>query len=144
MPMKMTVQKAMDATLVISKIIRDARPMPQTGKFRLALMHAKLLPIFTAANTSRDALIMAYDHHEMIDGPHTETDPLGEVKVPSPEFSVPVDKMPDFIKAWTEFSKDEVEVDIQPIPLKYLDLGDMANGSIEAHELATLGGLISE
>ena len=90
--MKLTVQKAMDATLVISQIIREARPMPQKGKYRLARLHAKLLPEFQTINTRRDEMITAYDHHPMI----KSTDSAGaEIEVLSDEFSVPLDKMVD-------------------------------------------------
>lgn len=137
MPMKMKVQEVFDATLVISKIIRDARPMPTTGKFRLARMHAKLLPEFTTINTQRDELIKSFDHHT------TSINDVGE-EVVSQEFSVPLDKMPEFTDTWKKIGDEEIGVDVEPIPLKCIDLGGMVNGSIEAHELATLGDLITE
>ena len=130
--MKMTAFQAWERTLVISKIIREARPMPQKGKYLLARMHAKMLPEFNAVNDQRDKMIGAYDYHEVTDG------------VASQAFSVPTDKMAEFNAAWKPIADAEIEVDVQPIPLSALDLGSMSNGSIEANELLTLGELISE
>lgn len=134
--MKLKVQQVMDAVLTLSKIIRDARPMPQKGKYRLARMHAKLLPEFTTINDKRDELIKAYDHHpmEMVDG----------VECASQNFAVPADKMAEFGANWKEIADEEIEIDVEPMPLAQLDLGDAADGSIEASELIVLGELVKD
>ena len=133
--MKLKVQQIMDATLVVSRIIREDRPLPIRGKYLLARMHAKLLPEFTTIDTQRDGLITTYDHHPMTAGPDG-------VLEESKEFSVPEDKMPEFTALWKEIADQEVDIDLTPIPLAALDLG--GESSIEAHELIVLGDLISE
>ena len=143
--MKLTVQKALDATITLTNIINRSAPMPLVGKFRLARMHAKLLPEFTLANAKRDEMITAYGYH-----------PMEQVKAPTPDepdaielrtsdkFAVPPDKGAEFAAAWKEIGDQEIDVDVTPIPLAQLNLGDEANGSIEAHELIVLGDLVAE
>lgn len=141
--MKFKVQHVMDATLLISRIIRERRPMPQKGKYRLARMHAKLLPEFTVINDQRDALIKAYDHETKVkikDADGVET----EASTTPPSYSVPLDKMDEFTAAWKEIGDGEIEVDVEAIPLAQLDLGDGTDGCIEAAELITLGELVKE
>lgn len=125
--MKLKVQHVFDATLLVSQIIRERRPMPQKGSYRLARMHAKLQPEFDTIANQRDALITAYDH-----------------KAPEAEaFSVPDDKLAEFQEAWKKVADEEIEVAVEPIPLVYLDLGDSVVGSISASELIVLGDLVS-
>lgn len=124
--MKLTAQQVFDATLVVAQIIRENRPMPQKGLYRLARLHAKLAPEFKPISERRDAMIEAYEHRE--EGADT--------------FSVPLDKMPEFNAAWAEIAGDEIEVDVQPVPLDYLDGGGV--GVITAAELVTLGDLVRE
>lgn len=125
--MKLKVQHVFDATLLLSKIINEQRPMPQRGKFRLARMHGALLPEFNVINASRDALIMSYQ---------TPTE--------NGQWIVPEDKAQHFAAAWQEIAGQEIEVTVQPIALADLDFGSEADGSIESHELITLGELVSE
>lgn len=125
--MKLKVQHVFEATLVVARIINENRPMPQRGKFRLARLHAKLLPEFTTIAARRDEMITAYDH-------------LGETLQPT----VPDDKLSEFAAAWTEIGDEEIEVDVEPVPLGCLDLGDAADGAIQANELVTLGDLVTE
>lgn len=139
--MKLKVQHLMDAVLVISQIIReqgqDLRPMPQKGRYRLARMHAKLLPEFTTINTKRDEMISAYGYHQLVAGPD-------DTQVESANFAVPADKMDEFTAAWKEIAGEEIEVDVEPIPLAQLDLGDGTDGSISANEFIVLGALVAE
>ena len=136
--MKLTVQKLMDATLVLAQIIRDRRPLPQKGSYRLARMHSKLLPEFTTINSKRDEIITAYNYH-----PVSGRNPDGE-DVFDENFAVPAGNMDEFTAAWKEIGDEEIEVDVQPIPLSQLDLGDSVEGSISAGELITLGDLVTE
>lgn len=143
--MKLKVSHVMDATVVVAQIIREQRPLPQKGRYRLARLHSKLFPEFTTANERRDAMIMAYDHHAQVpdpawDGAGTAQPPLVE----SPNFHVPDDKMAEFNAAWSEIGDQEIEVDIEPIPLSQLDLGDSVEGSITANEFLTLGDLVKD
>lgn len=139
--MKLKVQTVMDATLLITQIINERRPMPQKGKYRLARMHAKLVPEFQLINAQRDAMIKAYGTHQMKSV--KDADGL-ESFVETEDFVVPADKMPEFIEAWKKIGDEEIELDIEPIPLAQLDLGNGADGAIEASELITLGELVKE
>lgn len=140
--MKLTVQRVMDATLVVAAIIRDARSMPQKGKYRVARLHAKLLPEFTTANDRREEMIRAYGLSQTVE----TTDPVSGLRaiVETGEFQVPLDKLDEFNAAWKEIGTQELAVDIEPIPLAMLDLGDSENGGIEAAELIALGELVAE
>lgn len=133
--MQLTVQQVMDATLVISQIIREERPMPQKGKYLLARMHAKLIPEFTTINEQRDALIKAYDHRQQIEG-------ADGIMVDGENYAVPMDKMPEFNEAWKKIGDEMIDVGVEPIPLAAIDLGSMSDGSISAKELITLGDLV--
>lgn len=141
--MKLKAKHVYEATLTVAQIIRDQRPMPQKGKYRLARLHAKLLPEFTALDARREEMIKAYDHHPMVPVGPSEGDPQGERLGVSPEFSVPLDKLDDFHKAWGEITSEEIEVDVEPVPLDQLCL-DGVDGSIHANELIALGDLVKE
>lgn len=125
--MQLTVQQVYDATVTVSQIIREARSMPQRGKFRLARLHAKLLPEFTTIEAQRDALIK--EHGDPVDG---QVD----------KWMVTPERMDEFNAAWKPVGDEVIDVDVTPIPLADLDGG--GNGAIEAHELVVLGDLISE
>ena len=115
--------------------------MPQKGKYRLARMHAKLLPEFTTINKQRDDMIMAYDAHVM-NVVHNEDGTMASVE--SPEYCVPEGKMDEFTAAWRQIGEQEIEVDIEPISLEQLDLGGHEDGAISAVDLITLGDLVTE
>lgn len=156
MTMKLKIQHLMDATLVISQIIREERPMPQKGKYRFARMHDKLNREFLIINARRDEMIKAYDHHPMVPNPAYNPEVSAEdaannvvtlepKMIPSKEWSVPLDKLEEFTKAWMEIGEEEIEVDVQPIPLEQLCFADPnANGSINGHEFIVLGELVAE
>lgn len=138
--MKLKAQQVYDATLTVSQIIRDNRPMPQKGKYRLARLHAKLLPEFTPISERRDAMITAYDYRakaKVVGNELLDEAPIGP-------FSVPPDKAAEFAEAWKEIGEQEIEVDVESVPLAYLELGDGVDGSISANELVTLGDLVRE
>lgn len=136
--MKLKVQHVMDATLVITNIINEARPMPLKGKYRLARMHAKLVPEFQTINAQRDDMIKAYGTHQT----KTVTADGVESTVETDDFVVPLDKMPEFTEAWAKIGGEEIEIDVEPIPLDQLDLGSGVDGEIQASELITLGDLV--
>lgn len=133
-PMKLTVTQIREATLVVSQIIREARPMPQRGKLRLARLHMKLLPEFTTIEAQRDALIQ--EHGVPALDPVTNEPMLDK-------WMVPPENMADFNAAWAAIADDEIDVDVTPIPMADLDTGT-GNGGIEATEIIILGDLISE
>lgn len=160
MTMKLKVQHLMDATLVISEIIRDNRPMPQKGKYRLARMHPKLNHEFLIVNARRDELIKAYDFHPMVPNPaNTVPDEMRETEaalgniaqlvpkmVPAlDQWAVPPEKFDEFKAAWEPITQEEIEVDVEPIPLAQLCFEDPnVDGSISGHEFIVLGDLVKE
>lgn len=137
--MQLTAQQVFDAAPVLAAIINEKRPMPQKGKYRVARLHAKLLPEYNVIATQRDALITAYDYRapDVVDG-------VIILDKPSATFSVPLDKVGEFNEAWKAIAETTITVEVEPIPLEHLTLADDTNGSIEAHELATLGDLVTE
>lgn len=142
--MKLKVQHIFDATLIVSQIIREQRRMPQKGKYRLARMHAKLLPEFNTANERRDEMIKSYDTHQQIPDPSqimlTQFPPM----IDGEQYIVPPDKLDEFSASWKEIGDEEIDIDIVPIPMSILSLPDDENGAIEAHEIAILGDLLSD
>lgn len=142
--MKLKVQHIMDAVVLISQIIREERPMPQKGKYRLARMHSKLLPEFNVIDKRRNDMIKAYNHHPMVSAGPSAEDPLGEKMVESTEFSVPEDKIEEFMKEWNEIAETEIDIDVVPMPIDQFDLGDKFDGSLQGNDIIVLGSLITE
>lgn len=140
--MKLTVDKMMAATIVISIIIREKRPLPQKGSYRLARLHSQLLKDFTVASEKRDAMITAYGFHPMVPAPLSAENPMGEGLVPSDAFAVPDDKAEEFSAAWKEIGGEEIDLDVQPISLSCLDLGGNVPSSIAANEFIAMGDLV--
>lgn len=54
---------------------------------------------------------------------------------------VPPDKVQDFLAKWKDFAAEEVDVDVQAIPLSQLDLGS-GPGTLTASELMLLDVLV--
>lgn len=142
--MKLKVQHVMDATLIVTQIINRAAPMPQRGKYLLARMHTKLMPEFKTIDARRDEMIKAYNNPQQrpVPGAVVEAgEPVPMEDVPG-EWQVPLEHMPEFTAAWKEIGAEEIEVDIQPIPLIALSLPNGSDGAIESSELITLGDLV--
>ena len=99
----------------------------------------KLLPEYETIEKQRDELII--DHGTQL----PTVDPAtGEQQTAADApWTVPPEHMADFLAAWKPVSEEEIEVDIQPVPLSYLDCC-ATNGGIEANELITLGDLVTE
>lgn len=145
--MKLTAQNVYGATIALAAIMSQQRVMPQRGKYLIARMHAKLLPEFNVINARRDELIKAYNNPQMrLSSQVTASNPLGEERMePVPgEWQVPPEKLPEFQASWKALGDEEIEVDVQPLPLVSLSLPNGSDGSIEANELATLGELVSD
>lgn len=139
--MKLTAQNVYGATIVLANIMREQRTMPQRGKYLIARLHAKLLPEWKVLDARRDDMIKAYNNPQTRSEKNPETGEDIQVTVEG-EWQVPPDKMPEFTAAWEALGNEEIEVDVQPIPLLSLSLPDGSDGAIEAHELATLGDLV--
>ncbi len=139
--MKLKVQHVMDAMLTVTNIINRQCAMPQRGKYLLARMHTKLLPEFKVLDARRDEMIKAYGEQQM----REEADPETGLPVKVPvegEWQVPADKMAEYTAAWKLVGDEEIDVDVQPLPLRALSLPDGSDGMIEAAELITLGELV--
>ena len=139
MTMKLKIGHVYQAAEMIAAIINDNRSMPQKGSYRLARLFAKLKPEYDLIAARRNAMIEAYDYKELIDDPN----PQNVALIEAPNFSVPLDKMPEFTKAWAEVANEEIDVDVAPIPLAYLDRGD-GSSVITAAELIILDDLVTE
>ena len=158
--MKLKVQHLMDATLILAQIVQENRLMPQKGKYRIARMHAKFMPEALLIHNRRDDMIRAYDTKQVIPNPEYEMlgeegrkaiidsgfiDKLPPATIETGEYTVPEDKLPEFNAAWSEMAAQEIEIDVQPIPLDQLcfDNRDI-DGGIMAQEILILGDLIAE
>jgi hypothetical protein len=142
---------------IITQIIDERRPMPQAGKYRLARMHAKLLPEWKVLNEQRSDLIKAYDTHVKIPKPIA----VGEVITPAegetaqeatqrrmgemvdgPEYMVPDEHMPKFNADWDKIAAEEIDVNVNAIPIGMLSPANAQNGSVEAYEITYLAELL--
>lgn len=139
--MKLKVQHVMDAMLVVTNIINRQAPMPQRGKYLLARMHTKLLPEFKIIDERRDAMIKAYGNPQTKLETNPETGVTFEVPVEG-QWQVPKESMPEFTAAWKIIGEEEIDVEIQPIPLSAICMPDGTDGLIEASEFITLGELV--
>lgn len=143
--MKLKVQQVFDVTRVLAVIVSENRPLPQKGRYRVARLHAKLLPEFNTINDQRSAKIATYDHKAPV---------LNGVVVQVAEgtllpdgatlqAAVPDDKMPEFRAWWAELASVEIDVDVEPIPLDQLCI-DGQEGTISLAEFGVLGDLVAE
>jgi len=157
MTMKIKVQHLMDATMVIRQIITEKRPLPQKGNYRLARMFDKLAREFDILNAKRDEMIKAYDYHPMVPNPayHPAEEGMRDrdtgvvqfvpKEIPSAEWSVPPEHIAEFTKQWAELGAEEIEVDVEPIPLEQLCFADPdVQATIDASEFIALGSLVKE
>lgn len=140
--MKMTVEKMMLATEMLATIMRERRPMPLKGKYRIARMHAKMFPEYETASAQRDEMIKSYNNPRKIENVDPVTLVVTEA-VSQTEFQVPEDRIDEFTANWKAIADGEIEIDIEPIPLDQLDLGNNVDGSIHANELLILGDLVA-
>lgn len=155
--MKVKAQTIFDALPVITAIIDQRRPMPQAGKYRLARMHAKLLPEWKVLNDQRNELVKTHGAPKKIHKPIEvgETIPLlegetaeeatkrrmGEM-IDSDDFEVPAEKMPAFMADLEKVMVEEIDITVNAIPIGMLSPANADNGSVEAGEIALMGELI--
>lgn len=140
--MKLKVQQIFEATQVLATIINQKRALPTKGVYRVTRMHAKLFPEFTLINDQRTAKIASYDHKAFAlpNGtlvPAEEAAAMGLVE----QNVVPPEKMGEYVEWWSEMATDEVEVNIDPIPIEQLCI-DGAESNITYAEFAVLGDLV--
>ena len=139
--MKLKIGHVFAAAETVTRIINENRSLPQKGSYRLARLYSKLKPEYDLIVARRNAMIEAYGHKEMWPAIPTPNEIMvvgaEPLMVEAPNFSVPMDKMPEFSKAWAEVTAEEIEVAVEPIPLDQLD-------NISAAELIVLDDLVRD
>lgn len=130
--MKLTAERVHVALPVIDRIISERRPLTVKAAYRMARLHAKLLPEFRLLEQRRDALICAYEYKAV---------PEGAKEGAKPVPTVPADKVPEFHANWAATVKDEIEVDVQPISIHCLGPAH-AESPVTAAEMLLLGELL--
>ena len=123
--MKLKVSALFSAYLVLTAIINEKRELPSIGQYRVARMHDKLESEFNVASASRDELITKFG---------TEKDGAFSIYPPDAGWK-------EFAEAWDKVAAEEIEIEVQPIPLS--SLGNSSNG-VTAYEFKVLGDLVSE
>lgn len=126
--MKLTVRQVFEVTPLLATIIKENRPMPLKGAYRLSRMHAKLFAEFQPIGVKYDEIVAAHGEFNKDDG----------------RWHVAQDKVAEFNAKWAEVADETIEVDVQPVPLALLDLGELVAGPITALELAKLGDLVTD
>ena len=144
--MKLTVQHVFDATPILANIMRENRPLPSKGKYRIARMHRKLEAEWNLIAERYNALVKAYDYTRLVmpDGTRVPPGTLEASGTPPDavaQQAVPDDKMPEFLAAWKELAAEEIEVTIEPIPLDQLCI-DGEEGGISIAEFSVLADLV--
>lgn len=127
--MKLTADRVLAALPLIDTIISEKRPLTVKGAYRVARLHAKLLPEFRLLEERRAELIKGYGHETVPEG---STDPVP---------TVPADKVGEFMSQWIEVLREELEIDVQPLPLSTLGPAT-AESPVSAAEMLTLGELL--
>lgn len=140
--MLLKVGHVFQAAPVITQIINSNRPLPSKGAYRFSRLYAKLKPEYDLIAARRNSMIEAYGHKEILTAKDVET---GEdVQTEAQNFSVPMEKMPEFNAAWAEVANEEIEVAVEPIPLSHLSAGEDIPSAITAGEFVVLDGLVKE
>lgn len=121
--MKLTAKHVFEAHQVLTAIIAAGRPMPVKGAYRLGRLYAKMLPEFKAIEDRRNAIILDLAKGSMAAVP-----------------TVPDDKMDEFRAQWGEIASEEIELDVEPVPVSLLE----GPGLFTAQELMALGDLVTE
>jgi hypothetical protein len=133
--MKLKAGMIVDAFTVLTTIINEKRPMTPKAGYRVARLHDKLERDARVVQVQHDNLVRELGEetfHEIGDGEAKKRIPTGH--------KVKDENMEEFQKRWAEIAGEEVEVDVQPLPLEVL--GD--NGGILPNEFKLLGPLVAE
>lgn len=136
MTMKLKIGHVFQAAETVTAIINANRPLPSKGAYRLARLYAKLKPEFDLIAQRRNAMIEAYGYKAPL-----PVDVEGGTVTLAENFSVPPDKLAEFMKAWAEIANEEIEVAVEPIPLDQLDNGSGSSG-VTAAEFIVLDDLV--
>lgn len=138
--MLLKVGQVFQAAETVTAIINSNRPLPGNGAYRLSRLYGKLKVEYDLIAAERRKIIEAYDHKvPTIDGKVVEEteanlNHANVVMVPG----VPPSKSEEFTAWWKDYSSEEIEVAVEPIPLtqlgdvitagEYVVLGDLVNG----------------
>lgn len=133
--MQVTVGDIHDAMFALTQIIKKPRVIPQTGKFRIAKLHAALLPFHEENEKRRGELIQKYGTEQFQDEAKTVSVGWG-VSENTPGFDA-------YQKEWAEIRKEPRTLPASVSPLKLSALGDDPKG-IEAGEFVMLGCFVEE
>ena len=127
--MKLKASQVLNATTILAAIINENRPLPQKGKYRIGRMHAKLFAEWEQLEVRRKAIV---EQHQEEVPPAAEGEPATTRTSAAGEAE------------WKDILEQEIEVNVEPVPLSCLDMGDAVNGSVSANELQMLGDLVTE
>lgn len=143
--MMIKVETILAAVPVLTGLINRECPMAIKGRYRVARMYAKLKVEFDTVQERRDAMIKAYDTKQQIPDPTFVATSEGEPPrmIDGSNFMVPEDKLVEFNAAFKQITDEMVDVEIDPIPLVYLEANPPEAG-IKAGELVLLGDLVKE
>lgn len=130
--MKLTAERVLIALPIIDRIVSEKCPLTVKGAYRMARLHAKMLPEFRLLEQRRDALIESYNYKAV---------PQGAPEGAEPVATVPPEKLGEFFAAWAEIGKEEIEFDLQPLPLSCIGPAD-AESPVNAAEMLALGDLL--
>ncbi|MBU6430461.1 MAG: hypothetical protein KGR26_15700, partial [Cyanobacteria bacterium REEB65] len=121
------------------------------GKYLLARMHTKLMPEFKVIDARHDEMVKSYGNPQTEEIVAAEDDAANNVKAGDKiirpvdgQWQVPPDKMDEFTKAWDAICDEDIDVDVQPIPLLALCMPNGTEGLIEAGEFIILGDLVTD
>jgi hypothetical protein len=137
--MKLMVQQALDATVTLTKIINENRPLSVKGAYLVARMHAMLKPEADRADAQRTEIIAAYGTKAKDVPGLTEAFVAGTSTINPDQWVVPQDKVDDFNAKWSQVATLDVEVPVSPIPLSALE-----GSGITALEFGTLGCVVED
>lgn len=143
--MKLKVSRLYEATPVITAIVNENRRLPGKGKYRMARLFAKLAPEYNIVHQRRLEIIQAYDSHPpLLDKDSAEQkDAEDKVILDMNSWIVPPEHMAEFRKQWEEIASEEIDVEIEPVPMDQL-CADGSEGAITATEYVHLGELVRE
>ena len=154
--MKLTVQQVFDATPILANIMRENRPLPSKGKYRIARMHRKMQTEWDTIAERYNAMIKTYDHQRRVHEIEKSDGKRVVERVSDEEYAamsdeakaktvmqdaVPDDKLPEFQAKWKELAAEEIDVAIDPIPLDQLCI-DGEEGGISIAEFSVLADLV--
>ena len=132
--MKIAAKTVYEATPILAAVINQDRPMPQKGKYRIARLHAKLYPEWRLLEDRRESILAAYRVSTVV---KNEDGSEGTLT------AIPDDQLPTAEAEWLAILSTEIDLDVEPIPLAAVDLGDNTNGSLSAQDLMSLGDLVA-